>query len=148
MCANERRSISSSVYLLWSFFFFFLYSLPVRYIFIWCLAIYMSSRRRLPDVVKTSRPRYERLLSSATAGLVVAGCTDTRVRPITGSSSPPLPETQPAIFSPDLYPWPWSCPCQPSANRRNRRRRCFICPTRRPRRGEGTYLYTCFVDSQ
>lgn len=99
---------------------------------LWCLAAFMSSRRRLPDAKTPRRPRfYERLTAALSAG-----CTDTRARPITGPSSPA--ETR-ATCSPVPYPWPWSCPCQPPANLRNRRRRLFrTYPTRRRRRDEGT----------
>jgi len=110
-------------------------SLFFRSLFLWCLAIYMSSRRRLSDA-KTSRPCYERL-----ADTIAAGCTDTRARPITGPSSPP-PETRPAISSPVPYPWQWSCPCRSSANRQHNHRhlcrRRFRCPTKRRKRDEGT----------
>lgn len=102
--------------------------------FLWCLVIFMSSRRRLSDA-ETSRPRcYERLAATEIVVVVVVGCTDTRARPITGPSSPP-PETQ-AIYSPGPYPWPWSCPCRPSANQRHRQR-FTACPMRRHRRDEG-----------
>lgn len=106
--------------------------------FLWCLASYMSSRRRLPDA-KTSRPRwcYDQLLSPTTAAVAAAGCTDTRVRPITGPSSPPQ-ETQAVICSLVPYPWPWSCPCRLSVNHHHRRRR-FKCPMRRFRNGGGIF---------
>lgn len=103
----------------------------------------MSSRRRLPDAKTSLRPCHE--LFAAT----VAGCTDTRVRPITGPSSP-LPETR-AICSPVPYLWPWSCPCRPFANLRNHRQRRFKCPMRWHRRDEGIitlYHYCVHISHQ
>lgn len=103
--------------------------------FIWCLATYMSSRRRrLPDA---RTPRHDRWWSSSAAAL--AGCTDTLVRPITGPSSPPAPPETRATSSPVPYPWPWSCPCRPSATLRSPPPRRSRCPTRRRRRDEGIY---------
>lgn len=112
--------------------------IPLVY-FLWCLATYMSSRRRLLDA-KTSRQRwcYEQRLAATTTALAAAGCTDTRVRPITGPSSPPR-ETRAAICSRVPYLWPWSCPCRPSVNHHHRRR--FKFPTRQYRNGGGIFWY-------
>lgn len=109
--------------------FLFKFHVFIFHSYLWCLWVYMSSRRRLPDAKTSFCPCYD--LFAAT----VAGCTDTQVRPIMGPSSP-LPEIQ-AIFSPALYPWPWLCPCRPFVNLLNLHQRRFNCPMRWHKRGEG-----------
>lgn len=110
-------------------------------LFLWCLVTYMSSRRRrFPDAANTSsrrRPSNRRFYYERWPAARLAGCTDTRVRPITGPSNPPATRRV-TCSSPVLpYPWPWSCPCRSraaAANPRNHRASIKCLPTTRRRR--------------
>lgn len=114
--------------------------------FLWCLAIYMSSRRRrFLDAANTSsrrRPNRRRFYYELWPATRLAGCTDTRVHPITGASNPPATRQVTCSNPVPPYPWPWSCQCRSRAAAANpRHHRDFIkClpTTRRRTRDEGT----------